>query len=170
MHTITKRVITTVATAALLGGGAIAGAAPAMAQEPYDFTLPAGEGCDFELGFKATGGKLITRDFVDKDGNLVRSITAGKGTVNTYTNIETGKSISINTAGSVKRTVVNDDGTLTVTATGHNGLILFPTDVPAGPSTVQYTGRIVYTIDPKTGVFTLVSTSGRSIDVCDALS
>ena len=64
---------------------------------------------------------------------------------------------------------VNPDGTTTVTSTGHNGLILFPTDVPAAPSTTQYVGRIVYTVD-ESGVFTLVSTSGRSTDICAALA
>ena len=170
MKSTTQRAFSAIATATVLAGSMLAGAVPATAQEDYDFTLDAGLACDFALGFKATGGNLVTRDFEDAEGNVVRSITAGKGTVNTYTNLETGESISINTAGSVNRTTVNKDGTYTVTATGHNGLILFPTDEPAGPSTVQYTGRIVYTIDPDTGVFTLVSTSGRSIDVCDALS
>ena len=54
----------------------------------------------------------------------------------------------------------NPDGTQTFTATGHFGFIIFPTDVPAGPATIVYTGRIVYNVDPTTGVFTLVSESG----------
>ena len=37
------------------------------------------------------------------------------------------------------------------------------------PSTTQYVGRIVYTVD-ESGVFTLVSTSGRSTDICAALA
>ena len=76
----------------------------------------------------------------------------------------------IRTDGSVSRTTVNPDGILTVAATGHNGLILFPTDLPAGPTTTQYIGRIVYNIDPATGAFTLISTSGQSRDICAELS
>ena len=71
--------------------------------------------------------------------------------------------------GAVMHTVFNADGSQTVTATGHNVLILFPSDVPAGPSTTLYVGRVVYTVD-EGGVFTLVSTSGTETDICFALS
>lgn len=79
-------------------------------------------------------------------------------------------SITIRTDGSVSETEINPDGTWTVTATGHNGLIMFPTDVPAGPTTTHYIGKIVYTVDPSTGVFTLVSTAGQELDVCAELA
>jgi hypothetical protein len=48
-------------------------------------------------------------------------------------------------------------------------LILFPSDVPEGPSTTLYVGRVVFTIDDA-GVFTVVSTSGKSTDICAELS
>jgi len=140
-----------------------------VANADTSLDLPAGQGCDFALRWDATGGNPIEKDFYDKSGNPVRVLSAGKGTLNTYTNLDTGKSISIKTDGSVTSTKTNPDGTLTVTATGHNGLIMFPSDVPAGPTTTQYTGKIVYNIDPKTGVFTLVSTTGTALDVCAAL-
>jgi hypothetical protein len=47
-------------------------------------------------------------------------------------------------------------------------LILFPTDVPAGPSTTLYVGRVVFTVVGD--VFTLRSTSGTATDICAALS
>jgi hypothetical protein len=56
-----------------------------------------------------------------------------------------------------------------VTGTGHHVLILFPTDVPAGPSTTLYQGRIVYTVDPDE-VFTLQEVSAQETDICAALS
>jgi hypothetical protein len=65
--------------------------------------------------------------------------------------------------------VFNADGSQTVTVTGHNVLILFPTDVPAGPSTTLYVGRVVCTIGVDQ-VFTLKSTSGKATDICAALS
>jgi hypothetical protein len=49
-------------------------------------------------------------------------------------------------------------------------LILFPSDIPAGPTTTHYIGRIVYNVDPKTGVFTLVSTTGQERDICAELA
>jgi hypothetical protein len=105
----------------------------------------------------------------DEEGNVVRLLEAGKGVLLTYTNLDTGESVTIRTDGSVASTRVNADGTLTVTATGHNGLILFPTDIPAGPTTTHYIGKLVYDIDPVTGVFTLVSSSGQQRDICAEL-
>jgi len=151
-------------------------AAPASAADPL--ILPVGQGCpDFNLGISASGGNLHTKTFLDKDGNVVRMIVAGKGVVLTYTNYGTDpsvpvavKSVTIRTDGSVSQTRINPDGTQTVSATGHNGLIMFPTDVPAGPSATQYIGRIVYNVDPVTGVFTLVSTAGSKRDICAELA
>ncbi|QDG87566.1 hypothetical protein [Pseudarthrobacter sp. NIBRBAC000502770] len=148
----------------------------ATADVPPDVILDPGLGCPgFALGLSRSDGNLVVKKFFDKNGNQVRLLEAGKGTLNTYTNYGpdpvnpvAGKSISVRTDGSVTSTEFNPDGTITVTATGHNGLIMFPTDVPAGPTTTQYTGKIVYTIDTM-GTFKLVSTTGRALDVCDAL-
>jgi len=73
--------------------------------------------------------------------------------------------------GSVTHTTVNPDGSTTVADTGHNVVILFPTDVPPGPSTTQYVGRLVYTVSPPPdAVFTVQSFSGQTTDICAALS
>jgi hypothetical protein len=167
----TRRLALAVGLAAV----ALTATQPAFAQDP--FILDAGLGCEFNLGIKATGGNLVTREFTDAAGNVVRIISAGKGVDLTYTNYGpdpvspvAGESVTVKTAGSVMKTVVNPDGTLTVTGTGHNGLILFPTDVPAGPTTTHYIGRIVYTVDLKTEVFTLVSTTGQERDICAELA
>ena len=142
------------------------------------FIIPAGLGCpDFNLGLAfnpATGGH--TETFTDKNGNTVRVISAVSGVILTYTNYGTdpnnpvaGKSVSIKTSGHVTTTVTNPDGTLTVTARGHSGLILFPSDTPAGPTTTQYIGKVVYNIDADENL-TLVSTSGQARDICAALA
>jgi hypothetical protein len=135
-------------------------------------------GCPaFNLGITWSGGNVHTKEFTDKDGHVVRIITAGKGFDVTYTNLGTdpahpvgGESVTVRTPGSVNKAVNNPDGTQTVTATGHNGLVLFRTDVPAGPTTTHYVGRIVYNVDPVTGVFTLVSTTGQQRDICAELA
>ncbi|MHA7264458.1 hypothetical protein ACX80W_14765 [Arthrobacter sp. TMN-37] len=139
------------------------------AQADYSIKLPEGQGCPFALQIDGTGGNLHVKDFYDKDGDKVRTIQAGKGVFLTYTNLDTGKSISFDTSGSVSKTTYNPDGTSTVRVSGHNGLIFFPSDVPAGPTTTQYIGTVVYTVDAA-GVFTLISTSGQAVDVCAALS
>jgi hypothetical protein len=166
----TRRLALAVGLAAV----ALTATQPAFAQDP--FILDAGLGCEFNLGIKATGGNLVTREFTDAAGNVVRIISAGKGVDLTYTNYGpdpenpvAGESVTVKTAGSVTNRVFNPDGTETWTQTGHNGLILFPTDIPAGPTTTHYIGRIVYNIDAK-DVFTLVSTTGQERDICAELA
>ena len=57
----------------------------------------------------------------------------------------------------------------TVTDTGHTVLIFLPSDVPAGPSTTLYLGRVVYTVD-KDDKATLQEVHGKTTDICAALS
>jgi hypothetical protein len=158
-------------TALALGSAvAVATAAPASAAAPdFAFELAAGEGCDFALRVEGAGDKRIMREFTDINGNVVRTLAAGKGFDLTFTNLDTRGTIAFPSNGSVQRTTINADGTATVQATGHNVVILFPTDVPAGPSTTLYTGRLVYTVDAS-GVFTVVSSSGPTTDICALLA
>ena len=99
----------------------------------------------------------------------MRTLQTGRGSELTFTNLQSGATLSLPSNGSVTNTVFDDDGSATVTLTGHTVLIMFPTDVPPGPSTTLYVGRVVFTVDPA-GVFTILSTSGRSVDICEALS
>lgn len=176
MKATIRMMLYSLAPAALLATLTLNAAQPASADTPI--ILPVGQGCPgFNLGIEATDGNLHTTNFTDKNGNVVRSITAGKGVVLHFTNYGTdpnnpaaGKAVAIKTGGSVTHTTYNSDGTFTVTGTGHNGLILFPTDMPAGPTTTVYIGKIVYTVNPSTGVFTLLSTSGQARDICAELA
>jgi hypothetical protein len=140
----------------------------AVAQHEFEF--PAGVACaDFGLGVDTAGGNQQVREFVDDNGNTVRILSAGTGFQLTFTNLSTDATFALSENGAVTQIVFNADGSQTVTLTGHNLLILFPTDVPAGPSTTVYVGRVVFTVDAD-GVFTVVSTSGTSTDICAALS
>jgi hypothetical protein len=141
----------------------------AAAAPDFFFDLPAGVACAFDLGVEGTGDKRIMREFTDRNGNPVRMLAAGKGFTLTFTNLSTDNSLTLPSSGSVQRTTVNSDGTSTVVSTGHNVLIFFPTDIPAGPSTTLYVGQVVYTVDAS-GVFTLQSTSGRTTDLCALLA
>jgi hypothetical protein len=163
-----RHLVRGVAALALASAVAVATAAPASAANNLDVTLSAGLACDFELHILGTGDKRIMREFTDQDGNVVRLLAAGRGFDLTFTNVGTEESISFPSNGSVERTTINADGTRTVQATGHNVVIFFPTDVPAGPSTTLYEGRLVYTVDAN-GVFTLVSSSGPTTDICALL-
>ena len=153
------------------------GAGPAMADPPLcpcrRSSFSKGIGCpEFNLGIEWTGGSSIPRPSSTRTVNR-SDLMAGKGFLLTYTNFGphpddpiAGQSIKITTGGSVSSTRINPEGTETVTGTGHNGLVLFPSDVPAGPSTTHYIGRIVYHVDPTTGVFTLLRESSNQRDVC----
>jgi hypothetical protein len=141
---------------------------PALAD--FFIELPAGVACSFPLGIDFSGAEhRVNREFTDKNGNVVRLLSAGKGFLETFTNLDTGATVTFKTGGSVSHTTINPDGTQTVAATGHNVIILFPTDVPAGPSTILYMGRVVYTVDLN-GVFTLQQVTGKQTDICAALS
>lgn len=95
----------------------------------------------------------------------MRMLVAGVGSQLTFTNLSNDATIAFPANGAVMSTVLNADGSQTVTTTGHNVLILFPEDVPAGPSTTLHVGRVVFTVGVD-GVYTVKSTSGRALDIC----
>jgi hypothetical protein len=147
-------------------------ASPAIAADPPDFVLdfPAGLACsDFDLQIEGRGGNQVFREFTDKDGNVVRVLSAGTGSALVFINLSTGDTLSLKANGAVTHIAFNPDGSSTWVTTGHNILILFPTDVPPGPSTTLYVGRVVFTVDGS-GVFTVQNDSGNSVDICAALS
>jgi hypothetical protein len=155
---------------ALTAVAVLCGATPAVAAEPVVFDIPVGVACaDFGVRVTIAGEQLVTREFVDRDGNVVRIIAAGTGPALTLTNLSSGATFTTKSNGSVARTEFNTDGTRTVTITGHNLLILFPSDVPAGPSSTLYAGRVAFTIDANE-VFTVLQASGQATDICAALS
>jgi hypothetical protein len=88
----------------------------------------------------------------------------------TLTNLDTGATLLIGAKGSMWNIVNHPDGTSTITTNGHLVLILFPTDVPAGPSTTLYVGRVVFTFENTTGFTTLQGDKGTATDLCAALS
>lgn len=89
----------------------------------------------------------------------------------TFTNLaDTSQTVTTRSTGSLDRRVDNGDGTQTITVSGSTFIALFPSDVPAGPSSVIYTGRVVYVEDLETGMFTIISTAGKTRDICAELS
>lgn len=155
---------------AAMGFADLAVAAPPVPIEaPPLIDFPAGIACDFPLRLEQEGSNFHLKEFFDKNGNPVRVLVAGKGSFMTFTNLESGATLSLKNYGFAAHLTDNGDGTITETDTGHVALILFPTDIPAGPSTTSYVGRLIYTVDLNTGVFTVQSFTGKAIDVCAAL-
>jgi hypothetical protein len=139
-----------------------------------DFTVdfPAGIACEsFDLRLEGDLNlrRPALKEFYDRNGNLVRILSPGKGTAVTFTNLATTATLELAGNGAVQVTIPNADGSQTWAVMGHNVIIWFPTDVPAGPSTMLYVGRVVFTVDAS-GFWTLNSTSGNSMDICAALS
>jgi hypothetical protein len=154
-----------VAVAALASVAVLAiGVEPAAAAD-----YPAGIACTFPLHVDRVD-KFKVHELTDSNGNEVLLITDLAGPL-TLTNTETGGSLTLPATGTVAKIVTTTDGrTTTWTVTGHELLILYPTDVPAGPSTTVYVGRVVFTINNLTGVFTLQEAHGTATDLCAALS
>ena len=150
-------------------------AAPASAVKPdrqvygnQEALFPAGLACSgFELSVTIDVDKQTITTFFDNAGNPVRQLIVGRLII-TLTNESTGASLTTR-LGDAIRIYFNADGTLTFVTTGRTVLVLFPTDFPAGPSTTLYSGRVVFDVDPATGVFTLRDTAGTQVDVCALL-
>ncbi len=140
----------------------------AIAAEP--FVLPAGLACSFELQIDFGGGaNRHYREFTDKNGNLVRILDTGTGSALLFTNTDTGETFATKSNGAGLHITLMSDGSSLSTATGHNVIILFPADVPAGPSTTLYAGQVVYSVSAE-GVFEVKKESGKKTDICAVLS
>ena len=162
-----KALAAAIASGALLisvSGTAVA--APPPTPSDLDVQFKVGEACpDFALKITGTGSKARIIKF--KNGSM---ITAGRGYLLTFTNLDTGKSITITAAGSVQKESTDPvTGITTGQGTGDNGFVYFSTDSPPGPATIMYTGRITYSYDRALN-YTVSSTKGTQQDICAELS
>lgn len=145
-----------------------AGAPPAIAAEQvFSSWFAPGLACPFPLEIAGFGEEPRIKTFKGRDGQ-VRTISAGTGYALIFTNTDTGATVSTRSNGYAQHTRYNRDGSQTVTLTGHNVVILFPSDVPAGPSTTVHSGRVTMTISADF-VSTVNRVSGRQLDICAAL-
>lgn len=174
MKTLSARryALATLFAAGLLAAPQTAYAAPPTLSGPPEdlhLVLPAGTACPgFELHADGTGSQTVMKTFTSKDGTVLRTFMSGKGYNLTYTNADTNASISFPSSEITEDVIFHRDGTRTVTNTGQFGIIMFPTDIPAGPSTTQYSGRVVYTADADNN-FEILRTKATEIDICAAL-
>lgn len=96
-------------------------------------------------------------------------MSAGTGSALTFTNLVTAATYQTSFNGAVTQVRPDPDGSSAYTTTGHNVLILSPTDITVGPSTTLYVGRVVFTVDAANR-FEVTSVSARSIDICAVLA
>ena len=144
-----------------------------VADQQYHIVLPAGQACaEFGISIDlSVPDQRVEKTFYDRNGNPVRYLSAGKGTQFVFANSATGFTLTVKTGGSVEQITPNPDGTQTWVTTGHELVVLFPTDMPPGPATTLYIGRLVFTLDPSSFTFLGIrSFTGKSIDICAALA
>jgi hypothetical protein len=174
-----RRLRMIVALGALLGllGGLLT-ASPALAgrgpkwQPPSGppFTLPA-LFCGFKLRVTAVVNKEFTKVLKTADGSMTFLFT-GAVTVS-YTNLQTGKTITVPENGPGKATI-GSDGSITEVHTGRNGpFILAPADQKRFglPGVSVTAGRLAFSVTAPPRVITSLSLHGHVlVDVCAALS
>jgi hypothetical protein len=156
---------------AALGFAAQALASPPVKLPPdVDVSYTPEQSCgDFGIDVGLTGSNYHLKEYLDRSGNVVRLILAGKGSLMTITKADTdAPTLTFKAYGFSAKIEPGADGLTTQTISGHVLLTMFDTDFPAGPSTTMLVGRLVLQIDGD-NVSTLVSFSGKSTDVCAAL-
>jgi hypothetical protein len=132
-------------------------------------TFDAGTACAFRLQVDITGGPQVNKTFEAPDGTL-RFLSAGTGSNLLFTNLDTGATYRLRESGAVGWTRIDRSGSAEFILTGHNVLFYFPTDNPAGPSTTLVVGREDIAVDLSTFQFTRLSRTGKTTDICAALS
>jgi hypothetical protein len=149
---IARRAATSVAVATIAVGAA---AAPANAQ---DFVFPSCPGFDVGVTIESSAGN-------PPNVGPRAVLLAGTNKV-TLENMKTGATLPVRTAGAAV-TTAGPNGSTIITISGPNLLFLFPTD-PGGPSTTLYQGGLVLN-QGADGVTTIISSTGRTVDLCAAL-
>jgi hypothetical protein len=123
-----------------LGPGGVAGAVPPQhfPVEHIDETFVVEGECSFPVLFHFEGDIRHTV-FFDQAGNEIRELTVYPMFQVSFTNPETGKSIST-VLPSVDHVTINPDGSAVVTITGLSGHLV----VGGGPPLASDVGRIVF--------------------------
>jgi hypothetical protein len=128
-----------------------------------DMLIP--DQCAFPVLGHIEGGE-INRTFFEKAGNVVKLLGVFPGQTSTWTNLDTGKSITLSDAGSFHARF-EPDGSGTAWFTGHGPIPNFVT----GQRGLWYLdgGQITLTGDAA-GNLTLVDVRGNLVDLCTRLA
>jgi hypothetical protein len=171
-----RRLRVTLALCAVLAMlGCLVTTAPAFARGPgwelvdvAPFTVPASS-CGFEVGVAFPENQSYLKALEASDGSTT-FIETGKFEVS-YTNLQTGKTITENESGPGKLTVF-PDGSVTETTEGHTGIFLTPADAQQfGVPVLSVTaGRTEQSIAPDGTITSLTLQGHVLVNVCAALS
>ena len=135
--------------------------------------LPKGQACpDFGVTIDLISpDHRVSKTFFDKNGNPVRYLNAGQGNHFVFTNSASGVTLTVKTGGSVEHITPNPNGTQTWVTSGHELVVLFPSDTPRWALNHVIYRTLVFTFDPSSTTFLgIQSFTGKSIDICAALA
>jgi hypothetical protein len=152
--------VVAILTSLVATGGSAQAAAPVHEWVPVDETFTF-DGC----GYPVQEHDVLLLHFIswyDAAGVRQRQVVVVPGARITYTNLDTGASVSTADPFAVHKTD-NADGTTTIAFTG----LVFA--IPGGGRVYVDSGRDLILFSPETGVVPLGST-GPSDDLCDALA
>jgi len=122
----------------LVLGGVAKAVPPEHSVEHVDETFPLEGACSFTVLLHIEGD-IRHMVFFDQAGNVVRELQVFPGFRVTFTNTETGKSIST-VSPSVNHLTINPDGSAVMAITGLSGHLI----VGGGPPQAVDVGRIVF--------------------------
>ena len=122
--------------------------------------------CAFPVLGHVEGREIITT-FTDRAGNPVKQIGVFPGNTLTFTNLDTGESITLVATGSF-HVRAEPDGSVTVVVTGHGPFLSNPI---TGEPGIWYLsgGQVLATFDAE-GNMTSVALRGNLVDVCAQLA
>jgi len=121
--------------------------------------------CAFPVLVHIEGAEIDT-DFFDKDGNLVKKMGVFPGQTSTWTNLDTGKSITLSDAG-LYQVRLEPDGSGSVSITGHGYI---PNDATGEPGIWYLNGGHVAARFDADGNATSIKISGNLINLCTELA
>ncbi len=131
---------------------------------PEDFVIA--DQCGFPVLAHVEGSEIDTT-FTDREGNPVKQIGVFPGNTLTFTNLDTGGSITLVATGPF-HVRAERDGSVTVTVSGHGPLL--PNPITGEPGIWYLTGgRLVATFDAD-GNMTSIDLRGNLVNVCDQLA
>ena len=136
----------------------------------FTFDAPAGQACpSFELaGVPVTNKQVATIFPVQPNGDQLQIVT---GTVvEQLTNVNTGKSTTVNISGPTKL-IIHADGSVSESLTGPGLVVLTPgVSIPPGPGAFHTTGHIEVFVNATLTQFTILSQTGTQEDLCAQLT
>jgi hypothetical protein len=144
----------------------------ATADKPHREVSPQGDAnFDDQCAFPVLGhidGNEANTIFFGKGGDAVKQIVVFPGNRLTFTNTDTGASITVQGTGSTQKRL-NPDGTLAVKLTGH---IFMPANPFTGePGLWYFNGHASATVDADENILSVDGISGNDIvNLCDQLA